>query len=112
MKNGNMFSELGKYMKQEFFNQHPTFEILTKKQNYKATVFSCYSIGIDIEESNIKTLNFNEKIEYYKRSSRHTTKNIEEIEKIVKLSTCSYLNNHTIPTNQRYYIISRLEEVD
>lgn len=111
MKNGIMLSELGKYMKQEFFNEHPTFDIYTKIQNYKATVFSCYSIGINIEENNIKSLNFKEQIEYYKKSSVYSTKNIGEIEKIVKLSTCSYLNNHTMPTDQRYYIIAKLEQV-
>ena len=46
MKSGIMFSELGKYMNKEFFDKHSSFEIYTKNQNYKATVFSCYSIGI------------------------------------------------------------------
>lgn len=92
MKNGIMFSELGKYMKKEFLNEHSTFDIYTKNQNYKATIFSCYSTGVNSEENNIKPLDFKEKI--------------------VKLSTCSYLNNTTTPTNQRYYIIAKLEKVD
>lgn len=112
MKNGIMFSELSKYIEKEFFYEHSTFDIYTKNQNYKATIFSYYSIGINIEENNIKPLDFKEKIEYYKNSSIYSTENIGEIEKIVKLSTCSYLNNHTTPTNQRYYIIAKLEEVD
>lgn len=112
MKNGIIFSELAKYMKKDFFIQNSTIHIYTKNQNYKATIFSCYSIEIKIEENNIKPLNFKEKIEYYKKSSKYSTKNVGEIEKIVKLSTCSYLNNHTTPTNQRYYIIAKLEEVD
>lgn len=112
MKNGIIFSELSKYMKEDFFKEHSTFHIYTQNQNYKATIFSCYSIGINIEENNIKPLNFKEKIEYYKNSSIHSTVNIGEIEKIVKLSTCSYLNSHTTPTDQRYYIIAKLEEVD
>jgi len=112
MKNGIMFSELSKYMKKDFFTKNPTFYIYTKNQNYKAIIFSCYSIGINIEENNIKSLNFQEEIEYYKNSSVNSTKNIGEIEKIVKLSTCSYLNSHTSPTDQRYYIIAKLEEVD
>ena len=112
MKNGTMFSELGKYMKKQFLNEHSTFDIYTQKQNYKATVFSCYSIGVEAEENNLKLLNFKEEIEYYKKSSVFSVKDIGEIEKIIKLSTCSYLNNHTMPTDQRYYIIAKLEKVD
>lgn len=112
MKNGIMFSELSKYMKKDFFTDHSIFYIYTQNQNYKATIFSCYSIGINIEENNIKSLNFKEEIEYYKKSSVNSNQNIGEIEKIIKLSTCSYLNSHTSPTDQRYYIIAKLEPVD
>jgi len=112
MKNGIMFSQLSKYTKIDFFNEHSTFNIYTKNQNYKATIFSCYSIGINIEENNIKSLKFKEEIEYYKKSSVNSNQNIGEIKKIVKLSTCSYLNSHISPTDQRYYIIAKLEPVD
>lgn len=112
MKTRIMFSELDKYMDQEFLNEHLTFKIYTQNQNYEAKVFSCYSIGVSEEERNIKLLNFEEEIEYYKKSSKYKIDNIGEIKKIVKLSTCSYLNNHTTPTNQRYYIVANLEKVD
>ncbi len=112
MKSGIMFSELGKYMNKEFFDKHSSFEIYTKNQNYKATVFSCYSIGINKEENNIKLLDFEEQVEYYKKASKYSVDNVSEIKKIVKLSTCSYLNNHTMPTDQRYYIVAKLEKVN
>lgn len=112
MKSGIMFSELGKYMNKEFFDKHSSFEIYTKNQNYKATVFSCYSIGINKEENNIKLLDFEERVEYYKKASKYSVDNVSEIKKIVKLSTCSYLNNHTTPTDQRYYIVAKLEKVN
>ncbi len=112
MKSGIMFSELGKYMNKEFFDKHSSFEIYTKNQNYKATVFSCYSIGINKEENNIKLLDFEEQVEYYKKASKYSVDNVGEIKKIVKLSTCSYLNNHTTPTDQRYYIVAKLEKVN
>ena len=112
MKNGIMFSELSKYMNKDFFYEHGNFYIYTKKQKYKATIFSCYSIGIEIEENNIKSLCFNDEIEYYKKSSTYSIKSIGKIEKIIKLSTCSYLNNNTTPTNQRYYVLAKLETVD
>lgn len=112
MRSGLMFSELGKYMNEEFLNAHPNFEIYTKNANYKATIFSCYSIGVNKEENNIKLLDFQEEIEYYKKASKYSIDNIGKIEKIVKLSTCSYLNNHTTPTDQRYYIIAKLEKTN
>ena len=109
MKSGIMFSELGKYMNKEFFDKHSSFEIYTKNQNYKATVFSCYSIGINKEENNIKLLDFEEQVEYYKKASKYSVDNVSEIKKIVKLSTCSYLINHTTASDQRYFIVAKLE---
>ena len=113
MKSGIMFSELSKYMKKDFLYKHKYFTIYTKDHTYQATIFSCYSIGIDEEEKNIKLLNFEEEVDYYKKASLYSAEeNIGEIKKIVKLSTCSYLNNHTTPTDQRYYIVAKLEIVD
>ncbi len=112
MKNRTMFSELDKYMDKKFLENHSIIEIYTENQNYRATIFSCYSIGVNIEENNIKLLEFNEEIEYYKKKSKYFISDVGKIEKILKLSTCSYLNNHTIPTNQRYYIVAKLEKIN
>jgi sortase B len=112
MKNGIMFSELSKYMNEEFLKEHSNIEIYTKAQNYKATIFSCYSIDVNQEEINIKLLDFEDEIEYYKKASKYSIDNIGEIKKIIKLSTCSYLNNHTTPTTQRYYIVANLEKIN
>lgn len=112
MKSKIMFSQLDQYMKEEFFNKHSIFYIYTKEQNYKAEIFSVYSIGITTEENNMKDLDFEGKIKYYKKASKFSVENLGEIKKIVKLSTCSYLNNHTTPTNQRYYIVASLKKVD
>lgn len=113
MKSNIMFSELDKYMNKDFFDKHKYFEIYTEECNYKATIFSCYSIGVNQEENNIKLLRFEDEIEYYKNKSKiKSEENIGEIKKIVKLSTCSYINNHTVPTDQRYYIIAKIEKLD
>ena len=50
MRNGIMFSELGKYLDEDFLNKHRNFDIYTQEKHYKATVFSCYSIGVNEEE--------------------------------------------------------------
>lgn len=109
MKNGTMFSSLGNYLKEDFLKSHLKFKIYTPNGDYEATIFSVYSIGISNENDNIKSLNFKEKIEYYKSSSKFDIEcNEDDIEKIVKLSTCSYINATTNPTDQRYYIIANL----
>ena len=111
MKTGLMFSDLGKYLNKNFLYQHINFKIYSKNVNYNATVFSVYSTDIEKEESNTKLLNFQEKVNYYKSKSQYIIENEEEINKIVKLSTCSYINNTVTPTNKRYYIIANLEEI-
>ena len=46
-----------------------------------------------------------------KKNSRYDIDNNEEINKIVKLSTCSYINAKTTPTDQRYYIVANLKNI-
>lgn len=111
MKTGAMFSDLSKYYNKEFLNSHLKFKIYTPICDYEATVISVYSIGIETENNNIKSLNFDEKIQYYKKISRYDIDNNEEINKIVKLSTCSYINAKTTPTDQRYYIVANLKNI-
>ena len=108
MKNKFMFSQLGNYLDIDFLYSHKNIKIYTPCQNYIGEIFSCYSIGIEDETNNIKSLNFNERIQYYKNKSRHKIETTNEINKIIKLSTCSYINARTHPTNQRYYIIVNL----
>lgn len=110
MKNGSMFSNLGKFLDEEFLYSHLKFKIYTPEKNYEAYIFSVYSIGVETESSNIKTLDFEKRIDYYKKASKYSIDNTENIEKIVKLSTCSYINAKTRPTDQRYYIIASLNE--
>ena len=67
-----------------------------------------YSIGISTESNNIKLLDFSERIKYYEKASKYDIEYNGDINKIVKLSTCSYINAKTRPTDQRYYIIASL----
>ena len=106
--NISMFSQLSNYLDKDFFFSHQNIKIYTPPQNYIGSVFSCYSIGITTENNNIKSLDFNEKIEYYKNASKYKIDTINNVNKIIKLSTCSYINARTHPTDQRYYIIANL----
>ena len=112
MKNGTMFSMLGNYLDEEFFYSHLDIKIYTPYGNYKGKIFSAYSIGIETESKNIKNMNFKERGEYYKKASEYKLDNMNEVNKIIKLSTCSYINAKTSPTDQRYYIIASLEKTN
>lgn len=108
MKNGSMFSNLDKYLNRDFLNSHLNLKIYTPTKNYEGTIFSAYSIAIETETNNIKQLSFKERVEYYKKISKDNVDNIDNPTKIIKLSTCSYINAKTRPTNQRYYIIASI----
>ena len=107
-KLGNMFSDLSNYWNKDYLDIHKKIKIYTPYCDYEASIFSVYSIGIETESNNIKLLNFNERINYYKKASKYNIENKSAINKIVKLSTCSYINAKSRPTEQRYYIIANL----
>ena len=112
MRNKTMFSILGNYLNTIFLKEHQIIKIYTENKNYIATIFSCYSIGADEESNNIRKLNYEGRISYYKSKSNIDTKNIDDTGKIIKLSTCSYINAKTTPTDQRYYVVAMMKEVE
>ena len=112
MKNGTMFSLLGNYLNEDYLYSHQNIKIYTSEKNYKGVIFSAYSIGIGTEKNNISNLNYEERISYYKKSSKVNVNNVDITNKIIEVSTCSYINSRTRPTNQRYYIVATLNEIN
>lgn len=112
MRNKTMFSILGNYLNTNFLKEHQIMKIYTENKNYVATIFSCYSIGVNEESNNIRKLCYKDRISYYKTKSNIDTENIEDTGKIIKLSTCSYINAKTTPTDQRYYVVAMMKEVE
>lgn len=112
MRNKTMFSILGNYLNTNFLKEHQIMKIYTENKNYVATIFSCYSIGVNEESNNIRKLCYEDRISYYKTKSNIDTENIEDTGKIIKLSTCSYINAKTTPTDQRYYVVAMMKEVE
>lgn len=112
MRNKTMFSILGNYLNTNFLKEHQIIKIYTENKNYVATIFSCYSIGVNEESNNIRKSCYEDRISYYKTKSNIDTENIEDTGKIIKLSTCSYINAKTIPTDQRYYVVAMMKEVE
>lgn len=112
MRNKTMFSILGNYLNTNFLKEHQIIKIYTENKNYIATIFSCYSIGVNEESKNIRKLSYEDRISYYKSKSNIDIGNIDDTGKIIKLSTCSYINAKTTPTDQRYYVVAMMKEVE
>ena len=49
MKSGTMFSDLDKYKKQAFYDDHPTILLMTPNQNYTIEVFAGYVASVEDE---------------------------------------------------------------
>lgn len=112
MRDGLMFGTLKNYMDRDFYNTHSTIYIYTPNANYEGKIFSVFSRNIFKVENELRTLNFNERIDYYKSNSIYQDLDENNTDKIVRLMTCSYINARTNPTEERYYIIVSLKKVD
>lgn len=118
MKNGTMFANLAKYINKDFFENNSKIYIYTKEETFEGNIFAVYSKGVNEEKEAIKKLNLADKLEYYKKESVNSGKiesvNLDKIEnnanKIIKLTTCSYINAKTNPTDQRYYVIANMQK--
>jgi len=109
MKNEIMFSTLKNYMNKEFFNEHRHLYIYTSTGDYEGIIFSAYSYNVFAEEENIKELDFRNRVNYYHNNSIHSNSfELEDINKIVKLTTCAYIDPKLNPTPDRYFIIATL----
>ncbi len=94
MKNGTMFSDLMKYKKQEFYDEHPTGYLLTPNENYVIEFFSGYvaksdsdawQLGFATEEE------FGQWLEDARGKSCFESSTVPTAaDKILTLSTCSY----------------------
>ncbi len=54
MRNKTMFSILGNYINTNFLKEHQIIKIYTENKNYIATIFSCYSIGVNEDASGVQ----------------------------------------------------------
>ena len=108
---GSMFGQLGKYMKQDFYDKHKEIYIYTSGQNYKMEVFS---VHVDKASSKSYQMNFTTD-EAYKdyielMKSYSVVKSDVEIDytkdRIVTLYSCSHERGHA--KDDRYFIHAKL----
>lgn len=105
--NKSMFGELGNYMKQSFFEEHPYVTIYTPEKNLKLEIFS---VHVDDASSPSYQMNFttDEAFKNYidlmkEKSVIHSNVEVNYItDKIITLYSCSRETNYQ--KQDRYYI--------
>lgn len=109
MKNGTMFSGLGKYKSQEFYEAHPSYALYTPDTNYTVDIFAGYVAGLD---DDAWRLAFDGQTDMESWLNERIAKSLircstapDPDDKIITLSTCSYEFN-----NARFVLFGVLRE--
>lgn len=94
MKDGSMFQHLTKFLEEDFFREHLTFDYDTLYDSYEAEVFSVYNTLTDF---NYIQTDFSSEEEYeellmkmQEKSRFKTEVDVSKADKIITLSTCDY----------------------
>ena len=93
MKNGTMFTDIDKYKKQEFFDEHPVALLITPDKNYKVVFFAGY---VAAPQDDAWEIGFTEaEFEVWLQNAADRSCFTSEIapnisDHILTLSTCSY----------------------
>lgn len=108
MKNGSMFGDLPKYKAQDYYDAHPTMWLLTPDKTYKAELLSGQVTASDSDAYDI--ISKREDLTKYlenavSQSFFKTDSSVDDAEKIITLSTCSYEYE-----NARFVVIGKLVE--
>jgi sortase B len=93
MKNGTMFKGLMNYKNRDFFNEHRIVSFDTGKEKSRWKIFSVYvtDTGFNYIETHFSNGTFQEFVDKVGRKSIYdTAENLDEINEILTLSTCSY----------------------
>ena len=109
MKNGTMFGCLDEYKKQSYYEEHKMMYLLTEEKNYKIELFAGYTLPANSKIYNVSAVS-NSKEEMITSAKQKSTfqsdTEINENERIVTLSTCSYEYDEA-----RYVVMGVLREI-
>lgn len=115
VKHGTMFAELEKFKEQGFFEKHPYLYIFTEKQNYRCEIFSMYSTTATSDSYWLQYADDADFLSYVdmvkKRSDFKRAISIQNRDRIVSLSTCSYERDGQ-PSELRYLLHAVLVKWD
>ena len=95
LTDGSMFAILDKWLKQDFFDEHPIMWILTPEQDYRVELFSAYYIEA-IDEAYTIFQGPSQQFDRYLQVAKNNSKVTADVEldgnaKYVMFSTCAYV---------------------
>lgn len=107
--NHTMFADIPKYTNKSFMDSHPTIFIYTPTKNYEADIFLAYvqdyddkAYQINVDDINIylkESGSRKNKLEYASKIEDGSI-NIEKKDRIITLSTCSFIRTYNDPTER------------
>lgn len=110
MDNGAMFGDVVEFVKQDYFDAHPTGTLYLSDATYSISIFAC--VQTDAFDSIIftptdQTDNVSSLLDYIQQKAMHTRDiGVTSTDRIIGLSTCSEAE-----TNGRVIIFDRLDRV-
>lgn len=108
---GTMFAELENFKEKDFFQKHPYIYIFTENLNYRCEVFSIYSTTATSDSYRTQYSDAQDFLSYVNMVSELSDFkreiNIQDHDRIVTLSTCSYERNGQ-PSDMRYVLHAKL----
>src|SRR5690625_4924012 len=94
MKDGSMFQDLTKFLDEDFFESHQTFEYDTLYGSYEAEIFAVYNTLIDfnyIQTDFASAEEYEQLLAEIQEKSRYETDiQVSADDRIITLSTCEY----------------------
>ena len=108
MKNGSMFASLMNYQSQSYYEEHPVMYLYLPEHRYRLELIAGYTTGTEdpiytIPETPEEKQQLAESA--MRKSDFKTTTNVEEEDRLVTLSTCSYSYD-----DARYVVIAKAVE--
>ena len=108
MKNNSMFGTLDQYKSQDYYDEHPIMYLITPDQTYKLELIAGLVVNdtsevykIPQKEDELESL-YKEMV---KKSTFKTNLSLEEGDRLITLSTCSYEND-----SARYLIVGKISD--
>lgn len=108
MKNGSMFASLVNYQRQDYYEEHPVMYLYLPEHRYRLDLIAGYTTGTEDQIYTIPGTMAEKQqlVEYAMKKSDFQAKTaVEEKERLVTLSTCSYSYD-----DARYVVITKITE--
>lgn len=106
MKSDEMFGTLQNYKNQEYYDNHKILYYFTQEKKYEIKLIAGYTASLEDDIYNLNEINQEQKEKLLQKSDFKSDVNINQNDKLITLSTCSYEYE-----DARYILIGILDEI-